>query len=211
MGRIIIVGAGEFGREVDSWISHDTIFARNCMRYFIDDNQLGFKGNHDIESRILGTLDSYAPQSDDRIVLGVSDTNAKVSIVERLAARSIQPETFIHMSVILAQDVWVGEGTVICPGAIVSVGAHIGMYVTINLQSTIGHDAKIGAYSSLMSHVDITGRCSIGQGVYVGSHASVLPGVRVEDRSIIGAGSVVLRRVKEASTVFGVPAKVVAL
>ena len=49
----------------------------------------------------------------------------------------------------------------------------------------------------------------IGECVTLHTSSFVLPSGIVEDNSTVGAGSVVLRRVKEGSTVFGVPAKIV--
>ncbi len=47
----------------------------------------------------------------------------------------------------------------------------------------------------------------LDEGVLLGSHAVVLPGVTVGAYAVVGAGSIVLRKVRPGSTVFGSPAR----
>jgi len=210
MGRIIIVGAGDFARELDTWIKHDIRFAGTDGTFFIDDDLSAFKKFPQLKQRLLNTIDAFVPIKGDRLVLGITNPVTKKLIVKQLSAKSFDLTTFIHNSVITAEDATIGTGSVLCPGVIVSVGVNLGSCVTVNVHSTIGHDAAVGAHSSLMSHVDVTGNAVLGDGVYLGSHASVLPGVVVENWAIVGAGSVAIRRVLAGTTVFGVPAKTVA-
>jgi len=207
MGRTIIVGAGDFGRELDAWVAQDSSISRSDPRYFLDDNSGALRKYPHLEPRLMGSIESFEPEIDDLLFLGISDPETKEFIVTKLNSRSIELATFIHSSVITSSTLDVGQGTVICPGVIISVGARLDACVTLNLQSTVGHDTEVGAFSSIMSHVDLTGHSKIGKGAYVGSHATILPGVVVEDWALVGAGSVVTRRVPAGTTVFGVPAK----
>ncbi|MBO4779155.1 MAG: transferase, partial [Selenomonadaceae bacterium] len=50
------------------------------------------------------------------------------------------------------------------------------------------------------------GKCKIGAEVFIGSGAILLPKATVGDCATIGAGSVVLKKVRAGSTVFGNPA-----
>ena len=79
--------------------------------------------------------------------------------------------------------------------------------MTINSYSGIGHDARIGDYTTVSGHVDITGGADIGMGVFIGSTASILPRVRIGDWASVGAGSVVYRTVKPGATVYAPAAK----
>jgi acetyltransferase-like isoleucine patch superfamily enzyme len=57
--------------------------------------------------------------------------------------------------------------------------------------------------------------CFLGGGVQVGKmvqifpHASIQPNVKIGDGAVIGIGSVVVKDVKENTTVFGNPARVI--
>jgi serine acetyltransferase len=53
---------------------------------------------------------------------------------------------------------------------------------------------------------NICGNVKIGRYVLLNGQAHVLPKAVVEDESTVGASSLVLKRVKKGTTVFGVPA-----
>ena len=92
-------------------------------------------------------------------------------------------------------------------GTIFVITLVMGDFVSVNLHSTVAHDAVIGKWCQLHCHVDITGGVVLGEGVTVGSHASILPGVKVGAGATIGAGAIVTRDVPAGATVFGVPAR----
>jgi len=92
---------------------------------------------------------------------------------------------------------------------VITTNVCLGKCTTLNIGTQIGHDSKIGNFSSLMPGVDLGGHVNIGKSVFVGSKATIIPNIRVEEYSIIGAGSVVIKKVKTGTTVFGNPAKVV--
>ena len=47
----------------------------------------------------------------------------------------------------------------------------------------------------------------ISQGAFLGTNSVILPHTVVEDNAYVGAGSIVLRRVKAGTRVFGNPAR----
>jgi acetyltransferase-like isoleucine patch superfamily enzyme len=59
-----------------------------------------------------------------------------------------------------------------------------------------------------MASVEIGGHVNLGKSVFVGSKATVIPTIKIEDFAVIGAGSVVVKKVKKGTTVFGNPAKI---
>lgn len=207
MKRILIVGAGGFGREVYNWIKDSQ---ENYPDWkvvgFLDDNLSALEG-YNYEACIVSTISDYQPQEDEYLVMAIGSPKIKNKLVNSLEHKGAMFETFIHKTAIIGKNVKIGRGSVLCPNSIITCDVIIGDFVTINCGSGTGHDATIGDYSTLSGQVDITGFVKIGQGVTIGSNACVLPGVSVGDDSVIGAGSVVIRNVKQGSTVFGNPAK----
>ena len=96
------------------------------------------------------------------------------------------------------------------PEPVVTVDVTLGAHVHLNVAVTVGHDAQVGDFCTLSSHVDICGGATLGEGVFLGSHASVMPKAKVGEWARVGAGSGVLRTVRAKTTVFGVPAVRVA-
>ena len=75
-------------------------------------------------------------------------------------------DTLISERAWLARDVVVGDGTTICPGAMINRFATLGKHVLVNIGATISHDARIADY------VTVSPGCHIaGQGVDRRGHA----------------------------------------
>ena len=77
----------------------------------------------------------------------------------------------------------------------------------LNGRVSVGHDVKIGDYTTIMVGTGISGGCRIGSQVNIGGHAYIIPGKKVGDNATIAAGSVVFTNVKAGVTVLGNPAK----
>ena len=204
--RLVIVGAGGFGREVASWL-------RGCqplpyeweLAGFVDDNPDGLAG-YPIDHKVIGTVESLQA-STDVAVMGIGTPRTKKAMFERLQRRGIELATIVHRSCVVGHGCELGAGTVLCPGAVVTTNVRLGRCAMLNVHASVGHDVTIGDFSTLSGHCDVTGGAQIGDCVFLGTHAHVLPGVKVEDGATIGAGSSVVKRVRSGQTVFGVPAK----
>lgn len=207
--KVIIVGAGGFGREVLTWIldSKGTFPSLDVIG-FIDDETYALKG-YTYDLPIITSIQDYQPEPEVSLVMGIGSPKIKETVAELLEARGAKFFSFIHRTSIVGSNVFLGKGCVLCPNSILTCDVTLGDFVTINCFSGAGHDASIGSFSTLSAHVDITGFAKVGKGVFFGSRATVLPKVQIEDNAVIGAGSVVIKNVKKGTTVFGNPAKVI--
>lgn len=207
MKKLVIIGAGGFGREMLAWARQaDTPFT---VKGFLDDN-LDVLSRFKKDVPILGRVEDYAPQPDEVFICAIGQVDAKRRCVEKILSRGGVFTTVVHASAVVGDRSCLSRGVILCPHSVVSPDVQLGEFVTVNLQSTVDHDAVIGRWSQLHCHVDITGGVVLGEGVLVGSHASVLPGVKVGAGAIIGAGAVVTRDVSAGTTVIGAPARPIA-
>ena len=208
--RLLIIGAGGFGRELLGWALAIPAEARDWeVAGFLDANPAAL-GAFPCEYSVIGDPATYLPGAGDLFVPAVGDPATKLRLCRDITARGGHFATVIHPSVTIGPSCRLGAGCVLCPGTILCTNVTLGDFVVMNTHSGAGHDAVLGDGCTLSSHVDITGAARLGEGVFLGSHASVLPRVTIGDFAVVGAGSVVLRNVPPRATVMGVPAKQIA-
>lgn len=208
MRKIAIFGAGGFGREVKLII--DAINLKKTEYEFIGFFDDGFsKGTIVNDFPVLGginELNTYAENLDLAIAIGNPTT--KKRIIEQLHNQNINFPTLIHPSAIISNDyVQIERGTIICAGNILTCNINVGEFVILNLCCTVGHDTKIGSYSSFMPSVNISGEVVINESVYVGTGAKIINQLEIGENTVVGAGAVVSKSLPANCTAVGIPAK----
>ncbi len=207
MKKLLIVGAGGFGRELYAWASQHPDHGRAWrLAGFLDDNPEALKpfGSFAPVSPLAG----HKPAADQVYLAGLGMPALKEKLVYPLVSAGAEFLTFVHPSVIFGDRVTLGRGVVVCPGAVLSADIDVGEFAMINLNCTIGHDARLGPWTSLSAQCDITGHVRVADRVFLGSRATIIPGKTVGSRSTVGAGAVVVTDVPAAVTVVGIPARI---
>lgn len=208
--KLVIVGAGGFGREVYTWLLH-TLGENSdySIKGFID-NHLS---NQNILSQkkypieIISSINDYSPRLEEKLVMSIADTIVRKKMVNLLLRRGAEFYTLIHPSTIIGKNVIIGQGSIICPNCILANDSKIGNFTIINTFSNIGHDTDIGDYNSILPMAGIMGNVKTNKGCTIGSGATIIPKTKIGMNAIVGAGSVVIRNVTSNTTVFGNPAK----
>lgn len=103
-----------------------------------------------------------------------------------------------------------GSGIAIMAGAVVNAEAVIGDLTIINTGATVDHDCIIGQAVHLAPQCALAGSVVIEDGAFLGIGCKVIPGMRIGVNAVAGAGSVVIEDIPAATTVVGVPAKIIA-
>ncbi len=211
MKKIAVIGAGGFGREVIQLIKDINKEKKTweIIGYF-DDN-LDVQGHLRNGFPVVGPL-SMINQIDFNhihVVCAVGNPKTKRLLVERVQElnSTVKFATLIHPSVVLGDENRIGEGSIICAGNVITTNVNIGRHVIINISSTIGHDAVIKDYSTVLPGVNVSGSVILHEGVDIGTGAAIIPGVEIGAYTIVGAGAVVTKSLPEHCTAVGVPAK----
>jgi UDP-N-acetylbacillosamine N-acetyltransferase len=153
----------------------------------------------------LGKLKS---QNIDRIFIAIGNNIARMREGSYLRSQGFDLITVVHPRSIVASDVKIGSGTIICAGAVVVAGSQIGQNVIINTSASVDHECTIADGVHIGPGVHIGGRTTIEQGAWIGIGATVSDRIKIGESSIIGAGSVVVRDIPPGVVAYGVPAKV---
>ncbi|MEX0331032.1 MAG: acetyltransferase [Puniceicoccaceae bacterium] len=208
MKRLVIIGAGGFGREVLEWALESEAFGREWEPAgFIDDRADALQNSAGIGLPILGTTMAYEPRPDDIFIIGIGQPRLRAEMRQRFAERGAEFARVIHKSCTIGRRVHLEPGVILCPGTTLTCDIAIGANTALNLNCAVGHDAVIGEDCQISSFCDITGYVRLGDRVLMGSRATVIPGKSVGDDTTIGAGSVVVSNIPGSVTVFGNPAK----
>ncbi len=191
-----IIGSGGFGREVYHHILNDI----NCdIHFFVNDEYA------DETSFPLSTLNI----KEYEVLIAVGNPIHREKILNTLPS-GVKFFSFIHSSaIILDPNILIGEGSVICAGCILTTNIEIGNHCHLNLQSTIGHDCRIGNFFTTAPGAKISGNCNIGDRVYFGTNSCVREKITICSDVTIGLNSGVVKNITSSGTYVGTPAKLI--
>jgi sugar O-acyltransferase (sialic acid O-acetyltransferase NeuD family) len=206
MRRLLIIGAGGFGRELESWLSRVPKKNRTWeLLGYLDDNLNALDGFQS-DYRILSKIDDFVFDNDDLAVLGLGNPEIKERIVNKLSGR-VEFLVYIDDTAVVGKYTQIGIGAVVCPNAMISTNVTVGDFVTVNCGTQIGHDSEINDFSSLMCNVDLGGGCQIGRLVYMGTNSALAPRKSIGDGAKVSMGSIVTRNLKSPGVYWGNPAR----
>ena len=117
-------------------------------------------------------------------------------------------EKFPHLRGIIIED-WVEIGATSCIDRGILTDTVVRAHTKIDKACLIAHGATIGRSCMIAGFSNIGGSVAVGERVWISPKSTILNGITIEDDSFIGIGSVVLRSVKNGTTVFGNPAQVI--
>ena len=195
--RLIIIGASGHGKVVAD-IAHlsgytEIVFLDNdpelkmCLRY-----------------PVLGP-DTMIQELDGDVFVAVGNSEVRRKLMERDSDRHFP--VLIHPQAVIAEDVVIGDGTVVMAGAVINPGARIGIGTIVNTSSSIDHDCFIGSYCHVSVGAHLSGTVDVGNNCWIGAGVTVSNNVNICSDVVIGAGAVVIDDIKETGTYVGVPAR----
>jgi sugar O-acyltransferase (sialic acid O-acetyltransferase NeuD family) len=112
----------------------------------------------------------------------------------------------IHPDASISGLATLGRGVVVTERCLVSVDVVIEDCAFLNCGAIIGHDVRIGAFTSIMPLAAISGNVRIGECCLIGVHSAIKQGVTIGAKCTIGMGSIIIRDVADGSTMLGNPA-----
>lgn len=148
----------------------------------------------------------FVVSEQDEVIVSIGDNATRKKVVDSLKCAF---GWAIHPTVALADDVSIGQGTVLMPGAIVNSSTEIGSHCIINTGATIDHDCVLRDYVHVSPNTTLCGGIEVGEGTHLGAGATIIPNLKIGRWATIGAGAVVISDVPDGATVVGNPAKII--
>ena len=209
MKNLLIIGASGFGRDIYDMakesIGYGTEF---CIKGFLDFNIDALK-DYPFYPQVISSEDEYEIQTDDVFVCALGDLNLKKKVTEKMLIRGAKFFSLISKNAIISPNAQIGKGCIIDHSVRIASGVNIGDYVLIQGMASLGHDVKVGRFTRIDPKVSCVGGVEIGNEVALHTMCVINHKVIVEDNAVVGALSFVIRKVKQGTTVFGSPAKII--
>jgi len=213
MKKIVIYGAGGFGREIACLINSINNRKKTWELIGFIDDALD-KENKNKYGKVLGNIDFLNKYSDDLAVV-ISISNPQ--LINELVSKIKNPQ--IYFPNLIAPNVNffdfetfnVGKGNVIFFGCRISCDVKIGNFNLFNGQVALGHDVSIGDFNVLGPSARISGNTSVGNLNFFGLQSIVLQGLKIGNNTRIGVNSSVIKNTENDFLYFGNPAKRISL
>jgi sugar O-acyltransferase (sialic acid O-acetyltransferase NeuD family) len=207
MKQLIIIGTGNLGK-----IIHD--LALESSEFNKQWEIKGFLGcrNEDTQAdecypAMVGLLNDYSPMSEDVFICALTQLHEKRHAVEVIENKGGKFINLIHKNANINRTAMLGKGITVGAYTTISVHSVIEDHVTIQDHCNIGHDSTIKPYCNLYVGVLLSGKNLVEESVSLFTGSTVYPNIKIKKNATVGAGSVVMRHVKEGTTVLGNPAK----
>jgi sugar O-acyltransferase (sialic acid O-acetyltransferase NeuD family) len=115
----------------------------------------------------------------------------------------------IHPSVIIGDNVELGEGVVMMAGCIINPKSKIGNFTFFATGAQVDHDCNIENYSSISAGSITGGYVTLGEFSAITLGVTVVDRLKIGKNTVIGAGSLVLKDIPDNVLVYGNPARII--
>ena len=155
-------------------------------------------------------IEKYIQQNYD-FVVGIGDGAIRRKIQENLEEMGADIVSLIHPAAVIAEDVEIGDGTVIMAGAVVNPGTRMGKGCIINTSASVDHDNVLGDYVHVSVGAHTAGTVTIGDNSWIGIGSIVSNNIDICADTFICAGGVVVKNITKPGKYAGVPARIVPI
>jgi sugar O-acyltransferase (sialic acid O-acetyltransferase NeuD family) len=209
MNKIIVYGAGGFGREIACLInSINQVKKQWNMIGFIDDDTSAIRLKR--FGKVLGNLD-FLNDYPEKIAVAISI--ASPEILKKLTVEITNPNSWYPN--LIAPDVKfhdpdsfsIGVGNIIFFSCRISCNVKMGNFNLMNSLVSLGHDVTVGNRNVFNPNVRISGDCTVGNDNFFGIQSIILQGLNIGNNTRVGVSSVIMRNTKDETLYFGNPAK----
>lgn len=192
MSSIVILGAAGLAKEFYYYVKR----AKPEITNFIfvndlDDGQISF----DIDGEVFPVVKDWSFKENYKFIVAVGSPKIKKILVAKALSSGLVPsETIVDPSAIILMDRKnLGRGGIVSPGCVVTSNVTFGDYVTLNLNTTVGHDTIIGDYCTTNPGVHISGQITMGSSNEFGTGCIVRDRLNIGSNKTFGAQTAVVK------------------
>lgn len=151
---------------------------------------------------LFASLDQF-----EGVVVSIGHCATRWNLFQQLSRHNAPLVTIVHPSAIISRYASIGNGSVVCAGAVINADVLAGAASIINTGATIDHDCTLGDAVHVCPGAHLSGNVDVGSKTWIGVGSAIRQGVKIGADVMVGAGSVVVKSVPDGATVFGNPAR----
>lgn len=208
MNSIVILGAAGLAKEFYYYVKRAKPEITNFI--FVNDLNDG-QTSLEIDGEIFPVVKDWVFNENYKFIVAVGSPKIKKVLVNKALLSGLVPsETIVDPSAIVLMDKKnLGYGGIVSPGCVVTSNIKFGDYVTLNLNTTIGHDTIIGDYCTTNPGVHISGQIIMGSSNEFGTGCIVRDRLTIGSNKTFGAQTAVVKNIigDESEIYVGIPSK----
>lgn len=208
MNSIVILGAAGLAKEFYYYIKRSNPKINNFI--FVND-LLDNQTYIDIDGLKYPVIKDWNFDEKYQFIVAIGNPKIKELMVKKALSVGLTPsKTIVDPSaIVLVDKEKLGVGGMISPGCVITSNITFGNYVTLNLNTTIGHDTSIGDYCTTNPGVHISGQITIGPYNEFGTGCIVKDRLKIGSNKTFGAQTAIVKDIlgDYPETYVGVPSK----
>lgn len=204
MKKVIIVGSGGHGAELDDYIRYGNEIGKGEaleILGYLDDNPDNYL-RYQFSAPLLGTIEDHKTRSDCSYIIGIANLKYRREIVESFLDKGAKFISYVHPESFVSKSATIGTGTVISYHCNIGPNAKVGDFTLVNARASISHDSRVGKYNFIGPNVCLSGFTTVGHENLFGINSATIPKIEIGNRNKIAAGMTLDKNVGDDSTVF---------
>lgn len=208
MEGIIILGSAGLAKEFYYYVKRSHPEIKEFI--FVNDLEDG-QTSIEIDGENFLVVKDWVFEKKYNFIVAVGNPQIKKKLVTKALDSGLIPNRTIvdPSSTVLINHSNLGYGGMISPGCVITSNIKLGDYVTLNLNTTVGHDTVIGDYCTTNPGVHISGQITIGSCNEFGTGCIVRDKLIIGSNKTFGAQTAVVKNVMndQPEIYVGVPSK----
>ena len=204
MKRVIIIGAGGHGAEIDEYILFNhQYFGDNDLEVigFLDDNPENY-ASYKLSAPLLGGVTDHKLIPGSTYIMGIGSPEIRRFFVDWFLKDGAVFTSMIHRTAYISPSATIGTGVVIGPHVNIGPNVQVGDFTLINSRCSLGHDTVVGGFNVISPNVCFSGFTKVGFGNLFGINSATIPGISIGDGNKIAAGMVLDKDILDDSVAF---------
>jgi sugar O-acyltransferase (sialic acid O-acetyltransferase NeuD family) len=180
--RLLIVGAGTFGRTIQEAAMLSGYWSECC---FLDDS-FPSVSTYDGYS-IIGTVSDIGEvvESFNGLVVAIGNNHIRKELLNKFLDLNYPVVSLIHPRAYVSERATIGRGSLIMAGAVVGAHASLGIGCILNPNSVCDHDCNMANFSHLGVGCVMAGTTSMEEGAWLRAGVGISYGTVVPAWSVL--------------------------